>query len=91
MLCCVYVYVCVSGCVKVILAASCGIEAQKVVAYKPLLDGGLAMATHEPHKCVILQRPQVGMRSLSSQHTHDTHGQADADETGVCVCSVRRL
>ncbi|CEM23101.1 unnamed protein product [Vitrella brassicaformis CCMP3155] len=43
---------------KVILAASCGIEAQKVVAYKPLLDGGLAMATHEPHKCVILQRPQ---------------------------------
>lgn len=43
---------------KVILAASCGLEPGRVVAYKPLLEAALAMATHKPDACVILQRPQ---------------------------------
>jgi propionyl-CoA synthetase len=44
---------------KVILSASCGIEPARVVAYKPLLDAALALATHQPDACVILQRPQL--------------------------------
>ncbi len=44
---------------KVILSASCGIEPNRVVAYKPLLDEALALATHQPTACVILQRPQL--------------------------------
>ncbi|MCJ2007864.1 propionyl-CoA synthetase [Methylobacterium sp. J-092] len=44
---------------KVVLAASCGIEPSRVVAYKPLLDAALAAAEHKPAACLILQRPQA--------------------------------
>ena len=43
---------------KLILSASCGIEVGRVVAYKPLLDGAIALSSHTPQRCVILQRPQ---------------------------------
>jgi propionyl-CoA synthetase len=41
---------------KAIIAASCGIEPNRVVHYKPLLDGAIDMAAHKPDFCVILQR-----------------------------------
>jgi propionyl-CoA synthetase len=44
---------------KVILSASCGIEPQRVVAYKPLLDQAIEIAAHKPLSCVILQRPML--------------------------------
>ncbi|MBB5721671.1 propionyl-CoA synthetase [Loktanella ponticola] len=44
---------------KAILAASCGIEGQKIIAYKPLLDDAIARATHKPDFTVVLQRPQT--------------------------------
>jgi propionyl-CoA synthetase len=44
---------------RVILTASCGIEGQKILPYKPLLDEAIRMATHAPEKCVLWQRPQV--------------------------------
>jgi propionyl-CoA synthetase len=43
---------------KVILAASCGIEPNRVVKYKPLLDEAIAMAAVKPEKVLLLQRPQ---------------------------------
>ena len=43
----------------VVLAASCGLEAGRVVAYKPLLDRALSLATHSVRCCVLLQRPQA--------------------------------
>jgi propionyl-CoA synthetase len=43
----------------VVVAASCGIEGSRVIAYKPLLDQALELSTHRPAKCVILQRPQA--------------------------------
>src|SRR6056297_1950227 len=43
---------------KCIIAASGGIEPGRVVHYKPLLDGALALADHEPEFCVIFQREQ---------------------------------
>jgi propionyl-CoA synthetase len=43
---------------KLILSASCGIEVGRVVPYKPLLDGAIALSSHKPQRCVILQRPQ---------------------------------
>ncbi|MGH3310097.1 MAG: propionyl-CoA synthetase [Streptomyces sp.] len=46
------------ACPKVVVAASCGIEPARVVPYKPLLDNALAMAGHQPERCVIRQRPQ---------------------------------
>src|SRR6185437_13086237 len=43
---------------RLILSASCGIEAQRVVPYKPLLDEAIRLAKHKPAACLILQRPQ---------------------------------
>src|SRR5256712_4118336 len=43
---------------RLILSASCGIEVNRVVPYKPLLDGAIAAAAHKPERCVILQRHQ---------------------------------
>ena len=42
----------------VMLSASCGIEGNRVIPYKPLLDAALEMASFKPRRCVILQRPQ---------------------------------
>ena len=41
------------------ISASCGLEAAKVIEYKPLLDAALARTAHQPDYCVIFQRPQV--------------------------------
>ena len=39
---------------RVILTASCGIEATRVVAYKPLLDAAIDLAAHTPECCICL-------------------------------------
>ncbi len=44
---------------KVVISASCGIEVDKVLPYKPLLDEAIELADHKPAHCVILQRPQA--------------------------------
>lgn len=43
---------------KAIIAASCGLEPNRVVHYKPLLDEAIDIATHKPEFCVIFQREQ---------------------------------
>ena len=43
---------------KLIVSASCGIEVNRVIPYKPLLDQAMDLARHKPERCVILQRPQ---------------------------------
>ncbi len=42
---------------KVIVSASCGIEVNRVIPYKPLLDEAIELARHKPDKCIIVQRP----------------------------------
>jgi propionyl-CoA synthetase len=44
---------------KVIVAASCGVEPNRVIEYKPLLDEALRRAEHQPDTTVIFQRPQA--------------------------------
>jgi propionyl-CoA synthetase len=44
---------------KVIVSASCGIEVQRVIAYKPLLDKAIDMAESKPKACIVKQRPMV--------------------------------
>jgi propionyl-CoA synthetase len=43
---------------KLIISASCGIEADRILPYKPLLDKGIELASAKPERCIILQRPQ---------------------------------
>ncbi|MBT53845.1 MAG: propionyl-CoA synthetase [Mameliella sp.] len=44
---------------KVVVSASCGIEGQKRIAYKPLLDEAIMLSAHKPERCIILQRPEM--------------------------------
>ena len=44
---------------KLILTASCGLEPNRVVAYKPLLDDALNQAEHSPELVVLLQRLEL--------------------------------
>jgi propionyl-CoA synthetase len=44
---------------KVIVSASCGVEAGRIVAYKPLLDAAIAMVEAKPERCIVLRRPQL--------------------------------
>ncbi|MBB1488811.1 propionyl-CoA synthetase [Oceanospirillum sediminis] len=43
---------------KAIVSASCGIEVQKVIPYKQMLDKAIELAGHKPDFCVLLQREQ---------------------------------
>ena len=43
---------------KAIVSASCGIEPNRIVSYKPLLDRAIELSSHKPKFCIILQRPQ---------------------------------
>ncbi len=44
---------------KLIASASCGIEGNRIIPYKPLLDEAIELASHKPQRCIILQRPQA--------------------------------
>ena len=44
---------------KVIVSASCGIEPNRIVKYKPMLDAAIEGAEHKPEHCIIFQRPQA--------------------------------
>jgi propionyl-CoA synthetase len=41
---------------KVIVSASCGVEVDRIIEYKPLLDGAIDIASHKPEHCVVFQR-----------------------------------
>ncbi len=43
---------------RLVLAASCGIEVDRVIPYKPLLDRAIDLSKHKPEKVLMLQRPQ---------------------------------
>lgn len=44
---------------KAIVAASCGLEPGRIVAYKPLIDEAIELAEHKPSCVVVLQREQA--------------------------------
>ena len=69
---------------KVIVSASCGIEVNKIIEYKPLLDAAINAATHKPDNCIILQREQC-QAELISQRDIDWHEAANQAEAVGCV------
>ena len=62
---------------KLILAASCGIEGSRVIAYKPLLDEAISLAAHKPESCLVFQRPQA-VATLVAGRDHDWAEAVDA-------------
>ena len=44
---------------KAILAASCGLEPGRAIAYKPLIDAAIGMSDHKPDAVIVFQREQL--------------------------------
>lgn len=64
---------------KVVISASCGIEINRVIAYKPLLDSALEKASHKPEHCIILQRPQQQATLLAGRDIDWHQAMANAE------------
>lgn len=52
---------------KLILSASCGVEVDSVIEYKPLIDHAIDLANHKIDHCVIYQREQVAATLIPSR------------------------
>jgi len=69
---------------KAIIAGSCGIEGDRVIEYKPLLDEAINLAKHEPEFCVVFQREQKEAILLPDRD-FDWNKLLDQKEWADCV------
>ena len=69
---------------KVIVSASCGIEPGRVVAYKPLLDKAIDLASHKPGACVMLQRERSPCELIPGRD-YDWAQEMESAEPADCV------
>ena len=67
---------------KAIISASCGIEPNRVIAYKPLLDEAIELAVHKPSACVVFQREQLACDLIEGRDVDYGAGVAAAIEAG---------
>lgn len=52
---------------KLIVAASCGLEPNRVVEYKPLIDKAIELANHKVDGTIIYQRPGQALAALGEK------------------------
>ena len=64
---------------RAVIAASCGLEPGRIVAYKPLLDLAISMSAHKPDACLVLQRPMLAAE-MQPGRDHD-FAEAEAAAT----------
>ncbi len=69
---------------RVVVSASCGLEPGRIVPYKPLLDGALALTRHKPARCIVLQREQ-SPAALQSPRDLDWEVAMDRASPVPCV------
>jgi propionyl-CoA synthetase len=69
---------------KLVLSASCGIEPNRIIAYKPLLDYAIELATSKPVATIILQRPAQAC-TLVAGRDHDWEAIVAAAQPAPCV------
>ncbi|MCH7942377.1 MAG: propionyl-CoA synthetase [Proteobacteria bacterium] len=69
---------------KIIITASCGIEVKRVIAYMPLLEGAIDLATHKPAHCIVVQREQH-TAALTAGRDIDWHEAMAAATPADCV------
>ena len=69
---------------KAILAASCGIEPGRIIAYKPLIDEAIEIAQHKPETVLILQREQLKAELLEGRD-HDWFESQRGVEPADCI------
>jgi propionyl-CoA synthetase len=69
---------------RVILTASSGIEVDRLIAYKPLVDEAIALAEHKPKKVVVLNR-KLGARVPFKKYDVDYEALVYGSEEVACV------
>ena len=67
---------------KAVIAASCGLEPGRVVAFKPLLDAAIAASAHQPDCCLILQRPMLEAALTPGRDVDFRQAEAEAAPHG---------
>ena len=69
---------------KVILTASSGIEIDRLIAYKPLVDEAIELAEHKPKKVIVLNR-KLGARIPFKKYDVDYDALVYGSEEAPCV------
>ena len=69
---------------EAILAASCGLEPNRIVEYKPLIDQAIELASHKPQTVVIFQRAEC-KAELVDGRDHDWNVFQENAEKAPCV------
>jgi len=69
---------------RLVLTASCGVEPNRIVAYKPLLDQAIEMAKHKMTKVIVFQRPQ-GPATMVAGRDLDWTETVKAAKPHACV------
>ena len=67
---------------KAIVAASCGIEPGRVIAYKPLLDDAIAQAVHKPDHTIVYQREELAGEMIAERDVDFAEALANAKAAG---------
>jgi len=75
---------------KAIVSASCGVEPSRLVAYKPLLDKAIDLATWKPELCVILQRPMLAANLLEGRDLDWREAMAAAEPVDCVLIRQER-
>ena len=69
---------------KVILTASSGIEINRLIAYKPLVDEAIELAEHKPKKVIVLNR-KLGAKIPFKKYDVDYDALVYGSEEAPCV------
>jgi propionyl-CoA synthetase len=70
---------------KVIITASCGIEPNKIVPYKPLLDAAIDISTWKPSSVIVYQREQLNDAKLVPGRDFDWSALMRSSQPVDCV------
>jgi len=69
---------------KIVITASSGIEIDRLIAYKPLVDEAIELAAHKPKKVIILNR-KLGARIPFKKYDVDYDALVYGSEEAPCV------
>ncbi|MGB2131576.1 MAG: AMP-binding protein, partial [Marinobacterium sp.] len=69
---------------KLILTASCGVEFDKQIAYKPLVDKAIELASHIPAHTLVCQRPML-KAEMDPSRDLDWYQAQEGVEPAECV------
>ncbi len=70
---------------KLLITASCGIEVNRVIPYKPMVDDAIAQADHKPGNVIVWQREQC---QVELQAPRDIDWQSAVSEVTPAECTV---